>query len=92
MERPTDERAGDRRRAEIGVCPHHNYASWNGATTVASWQVLGGTSNATLAPVASVPRVGFETTISVPGAPAYVAVQALDAVGNVLGTSHVIKG
>ena len=68
------------------------YASWNGATTVASWQVLGGTSNATLAPVASVPRVGFETTISVPGAPAYVAVQALDAVGNVLGTSHVIKG
>jgi hypothetical protein len=68
------------------------YASWNGATTVASWQVLGGASSAALAPVASAPKGGFETTVSVPGSPAYVAVQALDAAGNVLGTSHTIKG
>jgi hypothetical protein len=68
------------------------YASWNGATTVASWRVLAGASSATLAPAASAPKGGFETAISTPGQPAYVAVQALDAAGNVLGTSHIIKG
>ncbi len=68
------------------------YASWNGATTVASWQVLAGASSAALAPAASVAKAGFETSISTPGSPAYVAVQALDAAGNVLGTSHAIKG
>jgi hypothetical protein len=68
------------------------YASWNGATTVASWRVLAGASSASLAPAASTPKAGFETSISTPGRPAYVAVQALDAAGNVLGTSHTIKG
>lgn len=68
------------------------YASWNGATQVASWRVLAGGSAQTLAPVASAPRGGFETAISVPGAQAYVAVQALDASGAVLGNSKTIKG
>ncbi len=68
------------------------YASWNGATTVASWRVLAGPTASQLAPVASAPKGGFETAISTPGNPAYVAVQALDATGAVLGTSHVIKG
>ena len=45
-----------------------------------------------LAPVAGAPRAGFETPIAVPGAEPYVAVQALDAAGNVLGTSPVIRG
>ncbi|HTA14898.1 MAG TPA: arylsulfotransferase family protein, partial [Solirubrobacteraceae bacterium] len=68
------------------------YASWNGATNVASWRVLTGASTAQLAATASAPRAGFETSISTPGKPAYVAVQALDAAGNLLGTSHAIKG
>jgi Arylsulfotransferase (ASST) len=68
------------------------YASWNGATTVASWRVLAGASSASLAAAGSAPKAGFETPISTPGEPAYVAVQALDAAGNVLGTSHTIKG
>ncbi len=68
------------------------YASWNGATQVASWRVLGGSSSKTLAPVVAAPRGGFETTLLTPGAEAYVAVQALDASGAVLGTSKVIKG
>jgi hypothetical protein len=66
--------------------------SWNGATNVASWQVLGGASATTLAPVAKVAKAGFQTTISVPSSAAYVAVQALDSSGAVLGTSHTIKG
>jgi len=61
--------------------------SWNGATDVASWRLLAGASAATLAPVTAVARNGFETTISVPVAGRYVAVQALDAAGNVLAVS-----
>ncbi len=68
------------------------YASWNGATQVASWRVLGGSSAKALVPVAAAPRAGFETTIPTPGAVGYVAVQALDSSGNVLGTSKAIKG
>ena len=37
------------------------------------------------------PRTGFETAIPVPGAGAYVAVAALDASGEVLGTSRAIR-
>jgi Arylsulfotransferase (ASST) len=68
------------------------YASWNGATQVASWRVLAGGSSHALAPIAAAPRGGFETAIAVPGAQAFVAVQALDASGAVLGTSPTIKG
>ncbi len=68
------------------------YASWNGATQVASWRVLGGASAHALAPVASAPRGGFETTIALPSEQAYVAVQALSASGAVLGTSRTIAG
>ncbi len=66
-------------------------ASWNGATEVASWRVLGGSSAASLAPVASAARTGFQTSIAVTPAPAYVAVQALDAAGEAIGTSPAIK-
>jgi hypothetical protein len=63
------------------------YASWNGATEVASWQVLGGPSSSTLAPLATVPSSGFETSIPISGAAEFVAVQALGASGQVLGSS-----
>lgn len=68
------------------------YASWNGATEVASWEVLAGSSATQLVPAASAPKSGFETSISVPGKPAYVEVQALGEGGNVLSTSRAIKG
>jgi Arylsulfotransferase (ASST) len=63
------------------------YASWNGATQIASWRVLGGASPTALSPLAQAARAGFETRISVSSKPAYYAVQALDAHGTVLGTS-----
>ena len=67
-------------------------ASWNGATAVASWRVLAGASPTTLAPVASAPKSGFETTISAATTAPYVAVQALVGSGAVLGTSPAIPG
>jgi hypothetical protein len=65
--------------------------SWNGATEVASWQVLAGASPSALAPAASAARSGFQTTIATPAAGPYVAVQALNAAGTVVGASATVK-
>jgi hypothetical protein len=62
------------------------YASWNGATGVASWRVLGGSSPGSLRTVTTARKSSFETTITVP-AQAYVQVQALDSRGHVLSAS-----
>jgi Arylsulfotransferase (ASST) len=67
-------------------------ASWNGATEVASWRALAGSAPGALAPAATAPRHGFQTSMTVHGAGPYVAVQALDASGSVIGTSATVKG
>jgi hypothetical protein len=68
------------------------YTSWNGATEVAGWRVLTGASADALTPATTAGRSGFETAIPVPGsAGPYVAVQALDAAGQVLSTSAGAK-
>jgi Arylsulfotransferase (ASST) len=66
-------------------------ASWNGATEVASWQVLAGASPSALTPVATAPKSGFQTTITAPSAGPYVAVQALNSAGAVIGTSPTVQ-
>jgi hypothetical protein len=65
--------------------------SWNGATDVVSWRVLAGASPDALAPVTTAADTGFQTTIAALSAGPYVAVQALDSGGAVLGTSATIK-
>jgi hypothetical protein len=65
--------------------------SWNGATQVSSWRVLAGASSGSLNPVSTATKTGFQTTISVSGAGPYVAVQALDSAGEVIGTTPTIK-
>jgi Arylsulfotransferase (ASST) len=66
------------------------YASWNGATTVVSWQLLTGSSAAHLTAVSTTPEHGFETTIPAPGA-RFFEVRALSASGKVLGTSGAVQ-
>ena len=66
------------------------YASWNGATEVASWQVLGGTDASSLAPLGTFPRTDFETTFSVTPNGSLLAVRALDANQAVLGSSSAV--
>lgn len=65
--------------------------SWNGATEVARWELLGGNDANTLAPLASRPYGGFETAVSANGTPAVVALRAYDAAGKVLATSAPVK-
>jgi hypothetical protein len=69
------------------------YASWNGATQVTRWRVLAGPRPGALRALGpSVPRTGFETAIALHSRPVYLAVQALDGAGRVLGTSHTRPG
>src|SRR3712207_2398909 len=67
------------------------YASWNGATEVATWEVLAGPGPDRLRPMGSVARDGFETAIAVRTTEAYVSVRARDGSGRVLGTARAIK-
>jgi hypothetical protein len=61
------------------------YASWNGATEVAAWEVLAGPGPEELEVIESVPRHGFETVIEVETAEPYVGVRAEDRSGGPLG-------
>jgi hypothetical protein len=65
------------------------YASWNGATTVASWRVLAGLTRTSLRAVAQFPKTSFETAMTVANPGPYFSVQALDQRGRVLKTSPV---
>jgi hypothetical protein len=66
------------------------YASWNGATDVARWRLLGGSTPKSLAPIAVAPNQGFETSVSIVPK-AYIAVQALARSGRVLATSKTVR-
>jgi hypothetical protein len=63
------------------------YASWNGASDVATWRATAADGD----PV-SAPRTGFETAIELPGTPAAATVEALDADGRVLGKVEAASG
>lgn len=67
------------------------WASWNGATEVTSWRVLGGPGETTLKPLGSGERIGFETRLDVAAAPRVLRVQALDRSGKVLGSSAPVR-
>jgi len=78
------------RSAQTGVVTA--YASWNGDTRTTRWRLLAGDSPRALAPIAEAPREGFETAIALPASASFVAVEALDAAGNVLGRSRAVRG
>ncbi len=64
------------------------YASWNGATQVTGWRVLGGSRPGGLHGLGPVhPKTGFETAVAVHAQPKYLAVQALASDHKLLATS-----
>jgi Arylsulfotransferase (ASST) len=64
------------------------YASWNGATGVTAWSVLGGSQLDQLQPVGVGRCLGFETAITVPDPQPYLAVEATDGTGAAIGRSE----
>jgi hypothetical protein len=67
------------------------YASWNGATQVAKWEVLAGASASSLKVVAKDARTGFETAIKLRRRYGAYKVRALSEGGGVLGTSKAFS-
>jgi arylsulfotransferase ASST len=68
------------------------YASWNGATDVAAWELLAGSSTnpALMHRVGRFTKTYFETTMTVASTQRYFAVQALNSAGQVMGTSAAV--
>jgi hypothetical protein len=66
------------------------FASWNGATKVAKWEVLAGQSAGSLSRVATVRRQGFETRVELQSSASVFAVRALDSKGRRLGSSVAV--
>jgi len=66
------------------------YASWNGATALHKWIVLGGANHGEMSPLGTADVAGFETGIALNSSPAALAVSAVDADGRVLATSKTV--
>jgi hypothetical protein len=66
------------------------HTSWNGATGVASWRLLAGSSPSSLSVQATIRDDSFETEATLPKRFAYVQAQALDAHGRALGSSKAV--
>lgn len=67
------------------------YVSWNGATKVEEWLVLGGDHHGSLSELGTAKRRGFETVVQVPRQTAFVAVAGLDVHGHELGRSTILR-
>jgi hypothetical protein len=67
------------------------YASWNGATEVAAWQLLSGARKSNLQPASTTPRSGFETKLTPDRDAGFAAVVALDRRSKPLAKSNVIR-
>ncbi len=84
--------SGNRSYPPAGAAREENgkttvYASWNGATQVASWRVWSGPAGRE-GIEKTVPRVGFETTIPVSNGESRFYVEALDRTGRSIGRSQ----
>jgi hypothetical protein len=67
------------------------YASWNGATDVAGWEVNAGSEQHHLRPLGIARHHGFETVIPLKHQPRFASVTPLDRKGKRLRRSPVIK-
>ncbi len=67
------------------------YASWNGSTQTAAWELLAGRTRRSLSPVSITPRNGFQAAIATSAAGPFYQVKALNADGAVLSASGVVS-
>lgn len=76
-------------RPAVEVAGDRVYASWNGKTDVAFWEVLAGPDEDHLTRQAGHDWAGLETAIQLETPQNAVRVRALDSKGRVLGTSEI---
>lgn len=67
------------------------YASWNGSTETTQWQVFAGSHPKKLLLAGTALKSGFETSLLVNNQGPYFQVKALDANGQVIGQSKIVK-
>jgi hypothetical protein len=77
-------------RPAVAVAGDRVYASWNGETDIAFWEVLAGPDADHLSRVAGHDWAGLETSIQLETPPRAVAVRAIDVHGRVLGVSDTV--
>ena len=65
--------------------------SWNGATEVKRWRIKSGPTATSTVALATIPMTGFETTMRAATTQPFVQVEALNAAGEVLGTSPAVR-
>jgi hypothetical protein len=80
-----------RGRPALAVVRRTAYASWNGATEVARWQLVTPGAAGGFRPLLTVPKRGFECALTVPAGATAVAVRALARGGRVLATSRMLE-
>jgi hypothetical protein len=81
-----------RQALAVAVRSRNVYVSWNGATEVASWQLLQGPRKTDLRPVRVVVKTGFETRIPLGTDNAgWIVVRALDGRERALGRSTAVN-
>ena len=68
------------------------YASWDGATAISQWRLVGGSSTHSMRLLLTAPRRGFEAALALAHPPRYVQAQAMDARGHVLARSSTVRG
>lgn len=94
---PVDELALQVRPAPGGSHRWHAYASWNGATEVANWELLAGSTADRMTRIGTFARSGFETVMNAEVSSASGStgpsfqVRALDNTGGVLGESGAVR-
>jgi hypothetical protein len=71
--------------------PSTLYASWNGSTELATWQLKTGQAANALRQAAVSPKRGFETALQLPKSARYAEAVALDLHGSPLGTSGPVR-
>jgi hypothetical protein len=62
---------------------------WNGATTVATWRLLGGSDPHKLAALGTTPWNGYDTAFTLSTVPTYLRAVALDASGRTIGRTAI---
>jgi len=67
------------------------FASWNGATEIASWRLRAGAKRGALEDVLTKRKGGFETPLAVPDGLRFAAALALDRHGRELGRTRTIR-